>query len=261
MEESVKCALCKQNKPLCTSHIISSFFYKHMKNKSKTKKIIDSSNPKQRLQDGFKRKLLCNDCEDIFGRLEKEFSKTYLQIFNMSKIQAIELPIATYGLIISLAWRIIISTMGSQYPNNFTKNDLEEISKHKKIMEDYLHKNVDINYEIHCVPLMRPFIEDTCMLNYSEWSISHDVRCFDDKIVVFVKVPKLLFCLYLKNENKDNDLWQGTRLTKCASNVWSETIRIPEFVFVFMRNAIQHAYDNVTSAIYEKAQKRLNKCD
>src|SRR3954468_11545726 len=65
------CALCKQPKPLCDSHIIPAFVGKWLKETSATVYLRSALSPDLRQQDLLTKRLLCADCEGRFSGFER----------------------------------------------------------------------------------------------------------------------------------------------------------------------------------------------
>lgn len=68
------CLLCRQQARILQSHVLPSFVFKSMKNRSATGHIRYSDNPNKRVQDGVKRDWLCSKCEALFSGWEREFA-------------------------------------------------------------------------------------------------------------------------------------------------------------------------------------------
>ncbi len=77
LQDFLNCALCDQPKELVESHIISKFFYKWIKNTSKSDHKRFRTFDDNIRQDGYKLYLLCKDCEQKLSRFE-----TYFQIIS-----------------------------------------------------------------------------------------------------------------------------------------------------------------------------------
>lgn len=69
-----KCALCENSSELQESHIIPKFANKWIKNTSATGRLRFVTNPNVAVQDGSKRHLLCQKCEQVFRTFETPFA-------------------------------------------------------------------------------------------------------------------------------------------------------------------------------------------
>ena len=71
-----QCRLCKcTDKPLKESHIIPKMFYNELKRNSPTHIMRMADNPNRGVQDGLKLPFLCGECEELFSKYERAFSK------------------------------------------------------------------------------------------------------------------------------------------------------------------------------------------
>lgn len=117
MEKSSSiCSLCLQPQKLSTSHVIPSFVYKWMKQTSATG-FFRSTQSNQRLQDGFKIKMLCESCEANFSLVEQKFATNIFNPFVNQSMDTRGFPtgnISTFQyeewllkFAISIQWRCI----------------------------------------------------------------------------------------------------------------------------------------------------------
>ena len=77
------CRFCQGQKPLRLSHIVSSLAYRRMKRLRGSNRLIDSR--ALVVQDGPKRSLLCDLCEQDFGRVERAFNEEFLTPYYKAK--------------------------------------------------------------------------------------------------------------------------------------------------------------------------------
>ncbi len=103
-----ECALCLQKGPLRESHIIPKFFGRELKKRSKSQTLVDGINPQKnpKPQDIEKARLLCHQCEQLFGKWETEFRNKVMPA-NKSLLAPI-----TYGdwmlkFAVSVSWRVL----------------------------------------------------------------------------------------------------------------------------------------------------------
>ena len=78
--EGKKCAMCRQVKKLCESHIIPKFFGNYIKKNSPSGGLRNPNNVNKREQDIYKENLLCDECEEIFSKLETYFQNNIFSI-------------------------------------------------------------------------------------------------------------------------------------------------------------------------------------
>jgi hypothetical protein len=79
----MRCALCLNDRDLCDSHIYPKFTYRRMKEQGEGSfRVFSTSGGKSEgeiLQDGFKEKLLCKECEARFQKWEDYFARIVRQ--------------------------------------------------------------------------------------------------------------------------------------------------------------------------------------
>ncbi|MFA5364602.1 MAG: hypothetical protein WC325_05405 [Candidatus Bathyarchaeia archaeon] len=109
-----KCALCNKNATLRTSHIIPRFVSVWLKQTSATGFLRGVKNPEKRIQDLPKLPLLCEDCEQIFSKLESYFArKVFYPVLNEQKKEIIY-DESLLLFIISLSWRTLKTSYSDQ---------------------------------------------------------------------------------------------------------------------------------------------------
>jgi len=108
------CALCRQQKDLKRSHIIPRFVGKWLKDTSATGKLRGVVEPDERMQDLPTLNLLCEDCEQIFSKLESYFASHIFYPFFNEDIKVIEYDDNLLRFIISLSWRTLKTSYQDQ---------------------------------------------------------------------------------------------------------------------------------------------------
>ena len=98
------CALCLKKKPLRDSHIIPKFVGKWLKEEG-TGFLVSAADGSKRVQDLGTEKLLCEDCEQKFSKLENFFASNIFYPFHKDKVRKFDYDENLKPLIISMAWR------------------------------------------------------------------------------------------------------------------------------------------------------------
>lgn len=106
-----KCALCDNEAELRESHIIPRFASEWIKQTSITNGLRHSENVNKRRQDGLKKKLLCQECEQRFGKREKIFAEKIFRPFLNEKVNSFEYSDWLNYFISSVNWRILFLTL------------------------------------------------------------------------------------------------------------------------------------------------------
>ncbi|MFA5750112.1 MAG: hypothetical protein WC895_02735 [Candidatus Shapirobacteria bacterium] len=129
-----KCRLCGLEKPLRKSHIIPKFVSQYIKENSLTGYLRQSGNINQRVQDGLKVSLLCQDCELKFSKWEREFAKIFFHHNKLAKegkqaLVKIVYDSSLISFVVSLFWRSIVATKITEHisPENLLR--IKELEK------------------------------------------------------------------------------------------------------------------------------------
>ena len=101
------CALCNKKRKLCNSHILPAFVFKWKKKTSGGVAIRTAENPNKRVQDGYKIKLLCEECEGLFNSWETEFSKRIFHPYNSDSSLRLSYSDWYSKFCVSVSWRIL----------------------------------------------------------------------------------------------------------------------------------------------------------
>src|SRR3989304_9636938 len=107
------CALCRQQKDLRKSHIIPRFVSKWLKSTSATGFLRGVVKPEMRRQDLPTFPMLCEECEQIFSKLESYFAREIFYPFMDEGKRDIAYDGTLLRFIISLSWR----TLKTSYEN------------------------------------------------------------------------------------------------------------------------------------------------
>ena len=101
------CRLYRKSKILRKSHIIPNFVFKWLKDTSATGVFRPGINSKKRAQDGVKQYLLCDDCEQLFGRWEKKFKDSIFLPLSLGKSNRFQYRAWLLKFAASISWRVL----------------------------------------------------------------------------------------------------------------------------------------------------------
>jgi hypothetical protein len=120
------CALCRKEAPLRESHIIPAFVFRWLKETSATGYLRTGTNPRRRAQDGLKTPLLCEECEQRFSRLEREFANEIF--YPVQQDEVIEVKYGRWFLkfCVSISWRVLTYGMQEGQLDHFSKAQQRE---------------------------------------------------------------------------------------------------------------------------------------
>lgn len=213
-----RCHLCDKEMPLVLSHIIPSFIYKWLKDSSGTGHIRFGEHPNQRVQDGYKCYLLCNDCESLFSSWEKKFAE---QIFvPLHEKNGYFLPYGDWlaKFAVSVSWRVLLYFKLINVLTNYPAHHIVSIEKALKVWKDFLLGNSPhpSNFEQHLLPFntisgFKGFKEVPSNINrYILRSIDLDVAYTSTEIFVYSKMCKAMLIGFV--EIPDPKHWKGTKI-------------------------------------------------
>lgn len=135
------CALCKNKTTLKESHIIPKFVTEWIKKTGITGFLRKSENEyKRREQDGFKKYLLCENCEGLFSKSEKKFAENIFIPYLKDNQGEFEYQEWLNYFVTSVNWRILYLEL-IDYLNkevDITQNNIEEITKATQELGEYL---------------------------------------------------------------------------------------------------------------------------
>lgn len=114
----MECALCKSNTELKNSHILPKFLFKSLKKASPNGKIHSVKNPRNNIQDGAKRELLCGECEGLFNKNETKFANEIFHKYNAGTLEKIEHDSWLIQFITSINWRNLYLDIESYSTSN-----------------------------------------------------------------------------------------------------------------------------------------------
>lgn len=195
------CELHKQEANLCESHIIPKFVFKWMKSTgtSRLRQIKTLNTPQQ---DGIKKYMLCQECENKFSKAEKWFNEKVFIPYLKDNTFKVKNDKNLEYFIISILWRVIklFKDDGNDYRflNNLNEAEKEwseylihdgELSKYKNShfilinSEYWISKKTDL-YFSRAVDIDIVEGEDICFIyaKFSKFILIGEIRGFSNSI-------------------------------------------------------------------------------
>ena len=133
------CRLCQENPAILGSHVTPALVYRAIKGDSVTGYLRRPAEPNQRMQDGDKHPLLCEDCEQRFGERETKFNNHVFKAFHETDIASFDYGDWLHYFITSVTWRTL--NMDLADPSTVSRIPLEvlaELEAAAEIMRRYL---------------------------------------------------------------------------------------------------------------------------
>lgn len=164
----IECALCNKKVELKTSHIIPKFVTDWIKKTGTTGFLLDSeSDFQKRVQDGFKEKLLCGNCEGMFSKAETLFAgKIFRPYLNDYKSEFKYEEWARY-FITSVNWRVMYIELMSylRKTRTISNKNISLVTNVTMKLREYLLGKEEFpkGVETHLY-----FINDLAFINYAD---------------------------------------------------------------------------------------------
>ncbi len=202
-----KCKLCEKQKTLKESHIIPKFVFRWLK-KTGGRFIRRLNNPNIRVEDGVKKYLLCNECEQLFSKFEDKFARDIFYPYSDKKIDFFKYDSNLIRFSISVLYRILL--INSKEDNSF--NELHAIDLKQALVEwqKYLYegKKLDKFHKIHIFFTSENLSKDVLpckrFLNYYLRGIDGAIVSSNKACVVYVKMARIIIIGEIKNfDNSD----------------------------------------------------------
>ena len=102
-----QCALCAKSSDLQASHIIPGFVFDWLRETSATGYFRFSQSPNRRVQDGWKPRMLCWNCEQRFSVWEREFAEKCFVPINSGRVRRISYGPWMLKFATSVSWRVL----------------------------------------------------------------------------------------------------------------------------------------------------------
>lgn len=218
MTELEFCALCLKEKTLRESHLIPKFVGKWLKEKG-TGYLASAADGSKRVQDLVKIKLLCEDCEQKFSKLENYFANSIFYPFVNDKIQEFDYDENLKPFIISMAWRCLQPIKEDFINENPTSQVTSFVDTAGKEWREFLNgesTSID-SYETHLFFL--DYVDSTKNVELDpklHWYFLHatdsTIGYSDSKVFFYVKLPWMVFVISI--EPKKLEGFEGTIVNK-----------------------------------------------
>lgn len=261
------CALCeKTNIQLRASHLIPKLAYTRTRTTKKSR-FRAMNDIKQPLQDGEKKYLLCDNCEEFFSGFETQFANNFLDNFLKSKKLNKKCFKESWfqNYVLSVAWRIMYDDLynAGSFTDESCRSVFEEyensVRKYFNTLSNnlpqtvpscthYIYKVDEIVSEANIIKLLEPSLFGYCYFDgeyHLPIVISYYlglvfVTVFHDANLIFIDTPKKAF-----------------KRKYCLSKIIRE-ITCKEIKEEAIQMATMYR-ENMTPALQEKINKYHNK--
>ncbi|MFB3889487.1 MAG: hypothetical protein ACE14S_08340 [Candidatus Bathyarchaeia archaeon] len=225
------CALCGLQRELRNSHIIPRFVLKWLKASSATGFLRGAAEPEKRKQDLGAEPLLCEECEQIFSKLESYFARNIFYPFVTKGERVLPYDENLMRFIVSLSWRTLKTGYNEQVSH--TPWIKEHLDKAEEIWRNFLLRKFPSSgqYEHHMFFL--DYVEKGEWLSsYFQWYI---LRATDstlasnesDTVFVYTHFPAVMFVSTIYPLELSG--WIGTKIAKRGKTALKFTINDGRF--------------------------------
>lgn len=233
MTEVEFCALCLKEKTLRESHLIPKFVGKWIKDNG-TGYLASAIDASKRVQDLVKIKLLCEDCEQKFSKLENHFANSMFFPFHNDKVRKFDYDENLKSFIISMAWRclqIVKDDFMKENPN-FHLNSF--VDKADKEWREFLNGDSDSidSYETHL--LFFDYIKSVKNIEIDpkfHWYLLHatdsTIVYSEKRVMFYVKLPWMAFVISIEPQKVEG--WEGTIVNKNGHITTGQAMKDADF--------------------------------
>jgi len=242
------CKLCGEKKELQKSHIIPKFVFDWMKDTG-GKYFRTITNPNVRIQDGFKSKFFCKECEQKFSKVEKWFVEHIFRPYLNENIIIFPYTRDLGQFIISILYRVLIFT--EEIENNEIK-----IPYITEAIEDWKYYLLGQKKSIKFKNIHLIFIPENWGSNsqpneyiYRYFSRVSDggVFKFEETIIVFAKFARFYLFVELNNTNIN---FRGSEI-----NLESGIIVVSQFI---VNEKINQFFINRASQVFKYMESKTS---
>lgn len=267
MVKRSKCNFCGKDAQLQLSHIIPKFVSRWAKETSPGF-LRNTKNPNVRAQDGEKYHLLCSDCENLFGKWEKDFSETIFIPLHNSCGGPLALKYRDWCLkfCVSVSWRVLLyhKIIGLTHLSN---EQIEIANKAFEVWDDFLKgkRSHPERFEQHILPL--DIIKSHNAPNLSPGINRYFLRAIDCDVIrsktivmTYAKMCRIALFGFIKFDEKDK--WKGTKVYVKEGSIGEKDYCITDNIFNFLSarsNSVLEAMQNISQNQSDKIEESILK--
>ena len=240
------CALCGQLSDLKASHIIPSFVFKWLRDSSATGHIRFTGVPNQRVQDGWKPRMLCEACEQRFSVLEKAFAEKCFNPINNNATTRIQYHPWMLKFATSVSWRVLCFFKAIGALPDFPAHQLSSIDDTLEIWGQFLlgkreHPSIHEQHmffvdAIESSSLLdMPANMNRYLLRANEVYVAHT----DDSVITYAKMGKFVLFGFVEMTNPRR--WKGTKINAGKGFFGTRNIEVPKIIGDFLMDRAQRA--------------------
>jgi hypothetical protein len=240
------CALCKKNPAIEQSHIVPAFIFRWLKESSPTGFLRNPKNPNKREQDGFKRELLCEACEDVFSKWETLFSNNVFRKVHHQKDNALAFDYDDWlvRFCVSVSWRTLTHLVMKNSPDEMPFGHGSKAIAALEHWRKYLLGEVNdlASYNQHLLitdsPASAEGIENDVDLKiYFKRAVHYDAMSTVDECYIITKMCDILICGTVLDSKPEQ--WIGTTVKEVKGRYQPGDFQVSGCVFKFFETAVE----------------------
>jgi hypothetical protein len=253
------CGLCKNEAPLRASHIIPAFVFRWLRETSATGFLRSGMNPNTRAQDGLKLPLLCEECEQRFSRLERQFANSIFYPMQKEKVKEVEYGDWFLKFCVSMSWRVLTYAAQRDMTSHFSETQKRETTEALAMWSKFLlgkvahpgrfEQRLVLLGAIASAPADRRFQPN--VNRYFMRSVDVDLANSEFRAFSFSKIgPFALFGMIQLDER-----WQGTKINANSGTVGPRRYKLPLGIFTYWMERAKHhsqSYRKISAVQQEK---------
>lgn len=215
------CRLCQRSQAIENSHVTPSFVYRAIKFDSPTGFLRNPTNPNRRVQDGDKLPLLCAECEQRFGKCERQIAENIFEPFHANDQDEFTYGPWLHYFATSLAWRALILDLPGLIADSENPRSIIERAVHaEERMRTYLLGATSIGASLNNHLFMSTKVTSADAILAAagpNWMTRRSVfgyTVIDQKrqfCGILHNLAGLMFFFIIKGNPRD--LWRGTKIS------------------------------------------------
>lgn len=245
--QETHCALCGQPGTLRESHIIPAFVFKWLKETSITGFLRTTKNPKRRVQDGLKLRLLCDHCEGRLNAWETAFAGTIFHPYNADNALRVRYDGWLLKFCASVSWRVLKAVEGKTGFATWSSAQKSQAGVAREAWRRVMLGEVPHPgpYEQHLLPLSAmarstmPDAPDN-MNRYLMRAVDMDVVHGQELVFTYAKLGR--FALFGLIESPQSR-WKGTRVGVAGGTIEPTEYELPVELWDYLVDRARHVAD------------------
>jgi hypothetical protein len=149
------CRFCLHSRPLVDSHVVPAFVFRWQRETSATGYLRSGARPNLRMQDGWKRPMLCVECETIMSRYESSFAMTLFRQIVEEQPGPYRYNADFARFLACVVWRALVEWIETDPLDMLTPPQREHMTRALNRWRDFILDRVSGvgPYELHVLPL------------------------------------------------------------------------------------------------------------